>query len=375
MMGGDNVVSRVKTNGLVSGDPGDGVGAFFTTVRVPQSAAMGDVVHAVGAMAGAVEAAPVIAAKEAALGEPQIKFPDIPDFRDPMAVEAVTAASQAKLEDAMKNVDPHAENFSPDELFFRTVLLAHGHLKAHSKEQKQFQKRFSAELKLNEDIKKDYGKCATYEAQRNFKVKWAEMKEKEAQQTRIQKEISINLDEVDGEYCTFSRILAREGGDQPAYRTTCTWVANAVGLYKESKTFGGHPYLKYDIMRACAVVLHVRDTIKMSNGVTREIQTAGKPEARAEAARDGAVIGGAKVQPSEVAANSGMAPGKGAAPKGATAVTTKGKQPKRTAPKGEGNGTSTEDANKKPKKLDGDKEDKTPGKEMFSQIHYKPLGC
>ena len=242
-------------------------------VEVEPAGGLGSLKPSIGSNAEAMGAATCAAF---ILGDDPLKLPPMPNFNDPAMVQETANKAQAIVEGVVGeggSINPKDTNFSADELFFRTILLAHGHLKAHSKEQKTFQRRFTAELALNAEMKANYDKCCgNYEAQRKFKKEFAAIKHSEAEKARIQKEVSVNLAEVDGEYATFSRILAREGGDQPAYKTTCTWVAQAVALYKKGDTFGGHAWLKYDPMRGCATVLHYRDTVKMSNGQSNEIR-------------------------------------------------------------------------------------------------------
>ena len=111
-----------------------------------------------------------------------------------------------------------------------------GHLNSKDKDAKAFAKQFQNELKLNEALRKEYeqeGK--SYDRQRQFKAKWAALKVSELRQQRIKKETSCSLTEIDGEYCTFGRIVFREGNDPPAYRTASTYVASAISLWQAGK--------------------------------------------------------------------------------------------------------------------------------------------
>ena len=90
---------------------------------------------------------------------------------------------------------------------------------------------------------------------------------------RLSKTTVFDISLVDGEYCTFSRMWQREGGDEPAFSIACNWMGNAMALHQQGKTLGGNPWLKWDPMRSHAVCLHYRDRIKLGGGTQTEMCT------------------------------------------------------------------------------------------------------
>jgi hypothetical protein len=79
---------------------------------------------------------------------------------------------------------------------------------------------------------------------------------------------------VDAEYCIFSRIVQREGGDCPAFVTAQTFVRNAMVEWQAKRLWHGHPWIKHDPMRGGAVVLHYREKLQSGSSTTWEMRTA-----------------------------------------------------------------------------------------------------
>lgn len=131
---------------------------------------------------------------------------------------------------------------------------------------------FYRELKLDKRLRAEYDVLAkNHDARREFRLKFAQTRYEQLRQKRAKKEVVFDLSAVDGEYCTFSRIVMREGAgaqDAAAFETAKTYVRNAVVLWQKGSTFHGHPWVKHDKMRGGAVVLHVRETV--SSGFKKE---------------------------------------------------------------------------------------------------------
>ena len=191
------------------------------------------------------------------------------DLVNTSVAENVAAANAALGQEPVSSSRP-----SPEETLLNKVAENGGHLDAKCKDAKQFAKRWQAELKLNEQLRKQYEEVGTnYSKQREFKKKWVTMKSASLRQVRLEKESSSSLEEIDGEYCTFSRIVCREGNDAPAYSTACTYTASAVALWSSGKTCKGFPWIKYDAMRKMAVILHIRDRVRVGHTKQWEITT------------------------------------------------------------------------------------------------------
>lgn len=133
---------------------------------------------------------------------------------------------------------------------------------------------FYKELKLDEKLKADYASLGkSYDKQREFRLKYAATRYNLLQQTRTKREETFDLSKVDAEYCTFGRMVQREGGDPPAFETSKTFVRNAMQLWQQGKTFHGHPWVKHDPMRGGAVVLHYRETVCNGSKKSWELAT------------------------------------------------------------------------------------------------------
>ena len=122
---------------------------------------------------------------------------------------------------------------------------------------------FYRELQLNKLAKAEFDACGkNYNKQRAFKAKFANVSYYDMlEQKRRKSESTFNLQSVDAEYCTFSRIVSREGGDLPAFETAKVFVRHAMLAWQGGKSFHGHAWVKHDCMRGGAVVLHYRETV------------------------------------------------------------------------------------------------------------------
>eukprot|EP00972_Heterocapsa_arctica_P081559 12023032-Heterocapsa_arctica.AAC.1 len=84
-------------------------------------------------------------------------------------------------------------------------------------------------------------------------MKFARARYEAIVQTRTKKEQIFDLSSVDAEYCIFSRVVQREGGDLPAFEMAKTFVRNAMLAWQGNKLFHRHPWVKHDPMRGGAV--------------------------------------------------------------------------------------------------------------------------
>lgn len=132
---------------------------------------------------------------------------------------------------------------------------------------------FYRELKLDKQLKEEYDALKTHQAQKDFREKFAKAKYNTLKQSRTKKETSFDLSKVDAEYCSFGRIVQREGGDPPAFATSQTYVRNCVKKWQSGGTFHGHPWLKWCPMRSGMVVLHFRETVSSGHQKTWEVST------------------------------------------------------------------------------------------------------
>ena len=139
-------------------------------------------------------------------------------------------------------------------------------------------------------------------------------------------------DEDDAEYCTFSRVVSREGGDKAAWKTSCVWVGDAMKKWSVGKTHKGRPWVKYDSMRNMAVFLHIREKISAgfstATSLIQESSTASSKTAQPSSALPALGDGRAAL-----ASEAGSAPGT-PAPLTAVSVASGQKQPQGTDEKG-----------------------------------------
>ena len=111
----------------------------------------------------------------------------------------------------------------------------------------------------------------SYEAQRKFRLDFANNKYQEAKKSRTKVKREWTKDEDDAEYCTFSRIVSREGWDKAAWKTSCVWVGNAMKKWSAGKTHKGRAWVKYDSMRNMAVFLHIREKVSAGFSTTTSL--------------------------------------------------------------------------------------------------------
>ena len=133
---------------------------------------------------------------------------------------------------------------------------------------------FYKELKLDKQLQAEWEKVGKrIDKQRDFKQKWCKTRYETIVQSRTKRESSFDLQSVGAEYCVFSRIVQREGGDVPAFVTAQTFVRNAMVEWQAKRLFHGHPWVKHDTMRGGAVVLHYREKLSSGSCTTWQLQT------------------------------------------------------------------------------------------------------
>ena len=136
-------------------------------------------------------------------------------------------------------------------------------------------RHFYKELNLDAQLKAEFAKCGkVIEKQHSFKQKWCKARYAVIVQSRVKCESSFDLQSIDAEYCPFSRIVQREGGDIPAFVTAQTYVRNAMVEWQAKRLWHGHPWIKHDPMRGGAVVLHYREKLQSGSSTTWEMRTA-----------------------------------------------------------------------------------------------------
>ena len=113
--------------------------------------------------------------------------------------------------------------------------------------------QFYRELKINAKLKAEFEATGkTRNAQREFRLQWGRAKYEVLRNSRTKKEETWDLSSMDAEYCCFSRIWKREGGDAPAFETAKKFVRSAVKLWSHGETFNGHPWVKFDKIKCGA---------------------------------------------------------------------------------------------------------------------------
>jgi hypothetical protein len=135
--------------------------------------------------------------------------------------------------------------------------------------------RFYREIKIDKLAKAEFIACGkNYSKQRAFKAKFLKACYDDIlEQKRTKIEQTFDLQSVDAEYCSFSRIVSREGGDLPAFEAAEVFVQHAMLAWQDGKSFHGHPWIKHDHMRGGAVVLHYRETVSSGAGNYWDLKT------------------------------------------------------------------------------------------------------
>ena len=105
----------------------------------------------------------------------------------------------------------------------------------------------------------------SYDAQRNFRHKWAEQKHQEVKAERLKREVSELEDEDIGDYVPFTVLWQREGGDEAAFMAAKNYLVSALRLHNSGQTISKRPWLNYNNMTKRMEILHVkkRFTIRM----------------------------------------------------------------------------------------------------------------
>jgi hypothetical protein len=118
-------------------------------------------------------------------------------------------------------------------------------------------RRFYSDLKKDPALKKaknDACRGNGKEALLAFREKWAGTKLTQVNQSRSKIAEVVDLVSLNAEYCTLDRIWTREGGTEPAWETSLTFVKSALAKFQAGEGFHGHPFLKYCDMRRTTMV-------------------------------------------------------------------------------------------------------------------------
>ena len=100
---------------------------------------------------------------------------------------------------------------------------------------------WAAAKKSNADVRKQYASCKGYEAQREFRIKWAAENWKAHKQQRIKSETSTRSDVGDGTYTIFSVLLEKLGQNMSAARN---YAMTCMEMHSAGKTADGRPWVQ-----------------------------------------------------------------------------------------------------------------------------------
>ena len=73
--------------------------------------------------------------------------------------------------------------------------------------------------------------------------KWCERMYDECTIVRKKTETVTDLNALQAEYCVFSRVVQREGGDSAALGVAKSYCTHAIRAWQSGETFHGHPYV------------------------------------------------------------------------------------------------------------------------------------
>jgi hypothetical protein len=158
------------------------------------------------------------------------------------------------------NAPPENEDV-PEAKLFKDIIDGGGKLNKRSTTGNQLY----AELKKNPELKAEKDKYGnTREGTNTFVRNWAQRKFNEITITKTKTDTMRDLETLDAEYCTFGRIVQREGKDADAFEIAKNWCVGALQAWEQNTTFHGHPYIKYSEWRKKVLILHTRERISHS---------------------------------------------------------------------------------------------------------------
>ncbi len=124
--------------------------------------------------------------------------------------------------------------------------------------------RLAREIKADAALKQEYLEAKgkrNAAAMNDFRAKYCVKKYVDLEQKKTKGEETFDLTSVDAEYCTFSRIVNREGNDVPAFQTSQDYCNSVLELWGNGEQFHGHPWAKWDPLRKTGVILHYREKV------------------------------------------------------------------------------------------------------------------
>ena len=198
----------------------------------------------------------------------------VPKTWDCPGIASAAEAAQEGLDEQVKqlvgsaNVKHPVEEIGGEELAWKKVVES-GKLDARSKEGLTFYRALKAEPELAEKYA-NVGR--SYKAQREFRMQWCRGQYEAARSRRVKALVEWEQTGDVGEYCSFPRMVHREGTDKAAWRTSTAYVANCISKWLQGKTYRGMPYVKYVSMRQRAVFLHIRELVKSGNKTEHRLE-------------------------------------------------------------------------------------------------------
>jgi len=152
---------------------------------------------------------------------------------------------------------------------------------------------FYYELRKSTEDAKQYKNCKSKEEMAQFRKDFAAKKANQMIEVKTKTRSTFDLNQVDGEYCSFPRMVQREGGDVLAFTTAKSYIASALDMFKAGKTFNGHPWVKFDSMRKTTMVLHTRETLAVGQKNTWCLTASSESNAGSSGASSGTGATGA----------------------------------------------------------------------------------
>ena len=140
---------------------------------------------------------------------------------------------------------------------------------------------WNKEKKLNEVLAASYeGVGKSYEAQRRFRLQWAEQRRDGLRVERIQSHRQTVSDNLDCRYISFEKTWEEEGKGQAGFEAAKNYWASAIALWSKGALLHGKQHVKYNVRTKRPEVLYVKEKLHFSDAhirTHREIEHVGAP--------------------------------------------------------------------------------------------------
>ena len=126
-------------------------------------------------------------------------------------------------------------------------------------------RKWTKDLKLSDFLQQNYEKVGkNYEAQRRFRLQWAEQEREKLRTQRYQKHEHTLDDNLDAEYMCFEKSWEAEGKDAAGLQATKHYWASAISLWSKGVTLHHHEHIKFNARTHRPEVLYIKEKLRFT---------------------------------------------------------------------------------------------------------------